>query len=703
MTAESGKQTTDFPSLPAPAEGEHGRAARVCLATNEVIGPDRGGGVGTVFTTLAQALARAGHEATLLYIPGRRSEDRSLEHWIEHYARQGVRLLPLPECKLRFQVETPRARSHTTYLWLKAHENEFDVIHFADWCGAGYDTLLAKRLGLAFAHTQICIGTHGPRLWVREAGCEYLHDVNDLTVAFQEQQSVELADVVISPSQYMIGWIRKRGWQLPPRTFVQPNPLPRTTCPTAAGRHTLRANNTGLLAEFVFFGRLENRKGVPLLCDALDRLAKRGIKGFSVTFLGREAVVEGQPAGEYLKDRSRNWPFAWRIIGNRNQPEAIEFLRGEGRLAVIPSLDEAFGMTVLECIGAGIPFLASRAGGIPEVIAEADHDQVLFAPAPRALADRLARALREGVQPARAAVDPEGNERTWVAWHAHLPPASRAGKHAAPRPAAKSEPLVSVCIAVHDESRRLPQARSMLEAQSYSKFEVLLTDPRQAAGKYLLLMNDRHLAKPDMLSTLVSIAEKTGADILTCGIDYFEGEEIPDNNSSRVRRWLPLGPAISVGAYRNCFGGAIALVRRDTLLAMGGFAEGHGLECREWEFYARALLTGRRLEAVPEALFWCRLDPADLSGPATTYQNHIRSTRPYRDALPDALRDMLLLAQGLHMGAGALVERLRAERDHYRVELNRYKAGLEAVLKKPPIRAYRALKRILGSLAGKQE
>jgi glycosyltransferase involved in cell wall biosynthesis len=51
----------------------------------------------------------------------------------------------------------------------------------------------------------------------------------------------------------------------------------------------------------------------------------------------------------------------------KDQAGAIEYLRGDGRLAVISSLADNFPNTVLECVGVGVPFLASDVGGIPEI------------------------------------------------------------------------------------------------------------------------------------------------------------------------------------------------------------------------------------------------------------------------------------------------------------------------------------------------
>jgi hypothetical protein len=113
-------------------------------------------------------------------------------------------------------------------------------------------------------------------------------------------------------------------------------------------------------------------------------------------------------------------------------------------------------------------------------------------------------------------------------------------------------------------------------------------------------------------------------------------------------RWLHLGGAAAVGVIENRFGDANALVRRSCFMALGGFSEDYGLGHEDWEFFARAVLTGYRLEVVPEPLFWYRVSAGSMLHSTQAHANYMRSLRPYMDAVPDAMRDLLVLAQGLN-------------------------------------------------------
>ena len=65
---------TGYCSLPAPAGVADGKA-RVCIASPDISGPIKNGGIGSAYKALAMALARGGHEVTILYPHGTHSDD----------------------------------------------------------------------------------------------------------------------------------------------------------------------------------------------------------------------------------------------------------------------------------------------------------------------------------------------------------------------------------------------------------------------------------------------------------------------------------------------------------------------------------------------------------------------------------------------------------------------------------------------------
>lgn len=143
---------SSYPPLPLSPAGPANRKLRVCIASFDFVGPVRNGGVGTAFTSLGEALAAAGHEVTLLFVSGQFCENGTMDQWVSYYKKKGIRFVPMPvSCSIPLNAPWHVFQSYQAYLWLL--ENNFDAIHFSEWKGPGYFTLLAKHQGHAFANT----------------------------------------------------------------------------------------------------------------------------------------------------------------------------------------------------------------------------------------------------------------------------------------------------------------------------------------------------------------------------------------------------------------------------------------------------------------------------------------------------------------------------------------------------------------------
>ncbi|MBV8358899.1 MAG: hypothetical protein JO189_13315, partial [Deltaproteobacteria bacterium] len=87
--------TTTFPSLPQSESGIE-KPRRICIATWEIEGPSRNAGIGSAYASLAGALKRAGHDVNILFLLGCHPTDGNIVDWIDHYSKQGLKLIPLP-------------------------------------------------------------------------------------------------------------------------------------------------------------------------------------------------------------------------------------------------------------------------------------------------------------------------------------------------------------------------------------------------------------------------------------------------------------------------------------------------------------------------------------------------------------------------------------------------------------------------------
>ncbi len=660
----------------------HKQPLKICIATVEIVGPHRNGGIGTAYTAMAEVLVKAGHQISILYLGAPRCEEKDLSYWIEHYAKSGIELICFPpspphEKTVNFYHQQ---KSYEILQWFLKQASDFDIVHFHEWSGYGYYTLLAKHQGWAFQQTLFCIGTHGPTLWCKSGNHEFIHRTTDLEIDFMEQESVRLADIVISPSQYLLNWMEEKNWHFPKQTFVQPNLFP-----SAAVQEESQSNQKhNEISEIVFFGRCEPRKGVEIFCDAMDKINHKIKNITQITFLGKNTISPDFNSSSYIKKRAKNWKVGYQILSDYNREEALNYLKQAGKIAIIPSFIENSPYTVMECIYYKIAFMASAVGGIPELIHQDDDEKVCFEPNGSSLAEKLEHSLKYGLQPVRSAVDFLDNQKKWIDFHEKIHPT--VNRHTT----SNETPLVSVCISHFNRPLLLRQLLDSLDHQTYQNFEVIIVDDgshqddaknflatlelefqqlkphwkiiyqknaylgaarntaaKNAKGQYLLFMDDDNVAMPGQISTFVQIALQTNADILTCGLQFFEGINPPSNKDNSFKKyWLPLGKSLSVGFFKNCFGDANFLIKKSAFISLDGFTEDYGVGYEDWEFLAKAALQGLTLEVIPKPLFYYRVQKDSMTRRGNLYKCYQRSFRPYLETFPAEIHNILLCAQG---------------------------------------------------------
>jgi glycosyltransferase involved in cell wall biosynthesis/GT2 family glycosyltransferase len=649
---------------------------RVLIVTPDILGPIRNGGIGTAFGALARTLARAGHAVTVLYTLGGHSEDGGgIEPWQRHYASLGIRFVPVWLEQGEPVLDAPHHawRAYRVYLWLKQHQADYDLAYFPEWKGEAYYALQAKRLGLDFAALRMVIVTHSSTTWAESGNYMVPQQFDDLLLEFLERRSTEMADAVISPSRYMLDWMRHHGWRWSAPTHVIQNLMPDTQ-PESPSVDAPAFQ----IAEWVFFGRLERRKGLFVFLDALARMPQEVRQRIGVTFLGKSVHTPYFDSSATIHDKLAGWPSV-KLITDYDRDQALDYLQQPGRVAIIASLVENSPYTVLECVLERIPFIAADVGGIAELIHAEDRERALFKPTPAALAASLLALDGARYAPPRPATEAAVTRQRWLDLQAELLaqiPAQVVEPQSPP-------PHITVCLVHYDRPWLLAQAIDSLRLQTYDHFDVVLVDDgspsaearqyldslqaefdwrgwsivrqanaylgaarnnavRHARGDYVMFMDDDNLAKPHELAVFAHAARCTGADILTTVSDVFSDADAASGPPRTSRQlWIPLGGAAGLGVFRNVFGDANALVRRATFEALGGFTEDYGVGHEDWEFFARAVLAGANLQLVPEPLFWYRVNASSMLRAGHERINHARSVRPYWEGFPAGIGPVL--------------------------------------------------------------
>jgi GT2 family glycosyltransferase len=616
----------------------------VCIVTPDFVGPVRNGGIGTHCYTLALTLAQAGQRVTVLFTGP--MEIKSTAHWAKIYAARGIEFLG-PESWRSADAAWGRsslAESMQIYAYLGTRR--FDVLHFQDWQAAGFHSIQARRTLGEFATSLITVTLHAPTEWQAE-GMQLWPEapVEAAALGYRERYCCEFADLVISPSQAMFDWCEAHGWRLAPRRL-------RLPCCIEPGA-TLQPAYTPEPGVVAFFGRLETRKGLELFVAALRRLADAPAPVLrKVLFVGKIGQVAGAPADRYLAGALAGLPFAVELHSGLDTFAARALLRRERALAVCPSLLDNLPFTIIECLTDGLPVIAARTGGIPELL---PPDSV-FTPEPRALAEALRAAATRPTPPGTPLYEPLAAA---AGWRGLEPPPPVAALPAPPPP---EPPLVSICVAHYNYGRFVRDTLGALRRQTHPALEIILVDDgstdalsrqvladiapadfpnltivRQenagpsaarnraaelAKGAYLVFVDADNIPEPDMVEMLLRAVIHADLDIVTCALRHFESGDPASGTAQMLHTYMPLGPALELGALQNVFGDTNFLVRRDVFLAEGGFPTRAGSNAggmEDWEFLARAVLHGRRLDVVPKFLLWYRTGHAQRSTTALRY------------------------------------------------------------------------------------
>ena len=166
------------------------------------------------------------------------------------------------------------------------------------------------------------------------------------------------ADRIVVSSRYAAGEVASRLGVAPAKIAL---------CPPGAPSWPPR-QDTPSSGYILFMGTIEPRKNVGVLLDAYERLLTRPAAGLPELVLAGKAT----PAARAWLDRLERPPLrgAVRHLGYVESDRRRALYAG-ARLLVLPSLDEGFGLPVLEAMATGVPVVAANRGALPEVVGTA--------------------------------------------------------------------------------------------------------------------------------------------------------------------------------------------------------------------------------------------------------------------------------------------------------------------------------------------
>ncbi|HVZ19896.1 MAG TPA: glycosyltransferase [Vicinamibacterales bacterium] len=267
-----------------------------------------------------------------------------------------------------------------------------EILRFAGWCrthrlavvhACDFYANVFGLTGAALAAVPLRIGARRDILIPQRSSGQ--HRLQALSYRFAHR--------VVANSQAAAAQVVREGVS-PTAVMVIPNGIDLDRYRPAPARPRRRIITT--------VANLRAEKGHDVLIRAAALVAQR-FPDVAFQFAGdgpRRAALEAEVKARGLEG----------VVGFLGHREDVPNLLAQSDAFVLPSRTEAFPNGVLEAMAAGLPVIASRVGGIPEVIAH-DRNGVLVPPGDDcalaeavvdllqdpARADRLARAARETI------------------------------------------------------------------------------------------------------------------------------------------------------------------------------------------------------------------------------------------------------------------------------------------------------------------
>lgn len=245
-------------------------------------------------------------------------------------------------------------------------EGKPDFIECQDYNGIGYFLLQFRACLYDWCkNIPVVLTLHSPSFLYLEYNEAPVYKKNNFWVGEMEKFCMQAADLIISPSNYLLSELKKRFVFNSENIHVVPNPYRVDQLPDFPSSEIIKNN------ELTFYGKLSPQKGS---FKILELFKKRWDKGAKETFTmigGQEIVFHPlkRTMGDILKERYSPYLSTGLLkLKNKIDPKDKATILAEKTIFIVPSIVDNLPYVVLELMSLGKILIVSKQGGQAETV-----------------------------------------------------------------------------------------------------------------------------------------------------------------------------------------------------------------------------------------------------------------------------------------------------------------------------------------------
>lgn len=549
--------------------------------------------------------------------------------------------------------------------------DDVKIVEYQDYVGIGFRVAQAKRAGMLPPETFVMAYAHGNHGYLDNAAGEISRE-RPVVFDAMERLSAELADCLVFPTRFMEDlYLNKLGF-LPRRHMLQAYPVQLADA-------DLLETQFARISKIVFYGKPSAQKGYPEFCNAVLKLfsdpsyveAARQIE---------EIVVLGT---ERADERLYALPNVKISCGRYSRNAVVSKLEelSTDSLVILPYKGDNHPLSIFEVVGANCQFIAFKAGGLPEQIPVAVHDEVMCAPNAEALAGALARSvtipfydrtsLIARTRHAMASMYRVHSENYLAMLESFKQP---------PQLEQRPRGNVDLIVSNYNGSRaHLVDAVFGINSSFHSPAQVIFVDDQSTEQNFETMVevsktviqapvkvvrNEtnvglagarnaglRHVTAPYvcthdnddiMLNNFLGDAcrildENPNVAAVTCFDKAFnDGDNwAAEKSITNDYVYRPVGMDFGLGLTENPYGPSLAVFRTDVLKELGGWDDTSRGTWEDWQLFSRMAGLGKEVWVMPKIGFLYRVRPASMLRTYPTFPGWIRLSHAFPGLPPN--------------------------------------------------------------------